>query len=157
MPFTLTSEAFRDGGDIPRRYTCDGENLSPPLAWSGVPEGTTGFALIVADPDAPGGTFTHWLLYDIPEDRTHFGEGLQAGEGGRALVNDFGQARYGGPCPPRGHGPHRYRFTLHALNTPALKLRGGTRSELEHAVQPHTLGTAALTGRYERTSTHERT
>lgn len=148
--FTLTSPAFRDGETIPRRHTCDGENLSPPLAWSGAPEGTKGFALIVDDPDAPKGTFTHWLLFDIPASRSRFDEGLEPGSGGRVLINDFGEARYGGPCPPKGHGPHRYRFTLYALNTPAVRVRGETREELEEAVRPHTLETVTLTGRYER-------
>lgn len=150
MPFTLTSEAFRDGDPIPRRYTCDGEDLSPPLAWSGAPDETGSYVLIMDDPDAPRGTFVHWMLYDIPFTKTGFEEGLPPGQGGRVLVNDFGKAAYGGPCPPKGHGPHRYRFTLYALNTQALKLYGGARRELEEAIEPHTLATAMLSGRYER-------
>jgi Raf kinase inhibitor-like YbhB/YbcL family protein len=150
MPLTLTSDAFRDGDGIPKRHTCDGANLAPSLAWAGVPRGTASFALIVDDPDAPGGTFTHWLLFDIPGHQDHFEEGLPPGKGGRALVNDFGHARYDGPCPPRGHGPHRYRFTLHALSVPALRLRGEERADLEAAIRDHTLESVTLTGTYER-------
>ena len=150
MPLVLTSAAFKEGGVIPRRHTCDGENLSPPLAWTGVPDDTSSFALIVDDPDAPNGTFTHWLLYDIPGNKGHFDEGLPAGQGGRVLINDFGNTRYDGPCPPKGHGPHRYRFTLYALAVQMLRLRGDSRSDLEEAVRSHTLESVTLIGRYER-------
>jgi Raf kinase inhibitor-like YbhB/YbcL family protein len=150
MPFTLTSDAFREGEWIPRRFTCDGEDLSPPLAWSGAPDGTESFALIVDDPDAPRGTFTHWLLFDIPMDTTHFAEGMQPGDGGRTLPNDFGHVRYGGPCPPKGHGPHRYRFTMYAVNVPVLRLHGDKRKDLDEALRSHTLASVTLTGKYER-------
>jgi Raf kinase inhibitor-like YbhB/YbcL family protein len=150
MPFTLTSDAFLDGEPIPREYTCDGEDRSPPLIWSGAPEETRSYVLIMDDPDAPRGPFVHWMLFDIPFTTTRFPAGLPPGGGGRTLVNDFGKPAYGGPCPPRGRGPHRYRFFLYALNTPALKLYGGKRSEVEEAVAAHTLAQATLTGRYER-------
>lgn len=146
MTFTIRSSAFGDGDTIPRQFTCDGEGLAPPLAWSHPPQGTRGFALVMDDPDAPHGTFTHWLLYDIPATATELrGEGA-----GTALQNDFGRAHYGGPCPPPGHGPHRYVFTLYAVDVPALDVRGRTRDALERSLRVHTLGTARLTGRYER-------
>jgi Raf kinase inhibitor-like YbhB/YbcL family protein len=151
MSFTLTSEAFQDGDWIPRRFTCEGEDLSPPLAWSAVPEGTGSFALVVDDPDAPRGTFTHWIVFDIPADLRRLDEGVQMGVAGRMLRNDFGHSRYGGPCPPRGHGPHRYRFVLYAVELPVLRLHGDTRADVDQALASHTLGSATLTGKYERT------
>lgn len=148
MAFTLRSSAFEDGETIPRQFTCDGRDLAPPLAWSDVPEGTRSFALVMDDPDAPHGTFTHWLLYDIPATTT----ALLEHAGGKALRNSFGRAEYGGPCPPPGHGPHRYIFTLYALDVPALAMRGGTRAALDRSLQAHTVATARLMGRYERES-----
>lgn len=146
MAFTLTSSAFQDGELIPRQYTCDGDDLAPPLAWSKAPEGTRSFALVMEDPDAPHGTFTHWLLYDIAATATELGDPSD----GTALPNSFGRAAYGGPCPPPGHGPHRYVFTLHAIDVPALDIHGRTRASLDRALRTHTLATARLTGRYER-------
>jgi Raf kinase inhibitor-like YbhB/YbcL family protein len=145
VAFTLTTSAFRDGDVIPTRFTCDGEDVPPPLSWQGAPEGTRSFALIVDDPDAPGGTFTHWLLHDIPGNVA----ALPA-SAGKALRNGFGRGRYGGPCPPRGDPPHRYVFTLYALDVPAVALHDGTRPSLERALRAHTLGVARLTGRYGR-------
>lgn len=121
----LTSRAFAEGETIPTRYTCDGENLSPPLAWTGAPEGTASFALICDDPDAPGGKFHHWSIRDIPADRTSLGEGVGLGAclgGMHQAVNDFGGVGYGGPCPPKGDGAHRYRFRLYALTAARLDL-----------------------------------
>jgi Raf kinase inhibitor-like YbhB/YbcL family protein len=146
MAFTLTSSAFRDGETIPRQFTCDGDDLPPPLAWSDAPDGTRSFALILDDPDAPHGTFTHWVLYDIPTTTT----GLADQRFGKALRNDFGRSGYGGPCPPVGHGPHRYFFTLYAVDVPSLTFRGGTRTALEKVIKAHTLATTRLMGRYER-------
>ena len=146
MAFTLRSSAFANGETIPLRFTCDGDDLAPPLAWTEPPEGTRSFALVMDDPDAPRGTFTHWLVYDIPGASTE----LREPSDGKALPNDFGRAAYGGPCPPPGHGAHRYVFTLHALDVPALDLHGRTRAALERSVHAHTLATARLTGRYER-------
>jgi hypothetical protein len=145
MAFTLTSSAFQDGDTIPRQFTCDGNDTAPPLAWSDAPEGTRSFALVMEDPDAPQGTFTHWLLYDIPVTTMELRE-----QAGTALRNSFGHAAYGGPCPPPGHGPHRYLFTLHAVDVPALVLHGKTRASLDQALRAHTLATARLTARYER-------
>jgi Raf kinase inhibitor-like YbhB/YbcL family protein len=146
MAFTLTSSAFQDGETIPRQFTCDGKDLAPPLAWSDAPEGTRSFALVMEDPDAPHGTFTHWLLYDIPAMTAE----LRGHAGGTALRNDFGRAAYGGPCPPPGHGPHRYVITLYAIDVAALDIHGRSRAALDRALLAHTLATARLTGHYER-------
>ena len=148
MAFTLTSSAFEDGDMIPRKFTCDGEDLAPPLAWSDAPAGTRSFALVMEDPDAARGTVAHWLLYDIPATTTVVWE--QAGA--KALCNSFGQADYGGPCPPLDDGSHRYVFRLHALDVPTLDLHAGTRRALECSLHAHTLATAHLMGRYERKS-----
>jgi Raf kinase inhibitor-like YbhB/YbcL family protein len=146
MAFTLTSSAFHDGETIPRQFTCDGDDVAPPLAWSNPPEGTRSFALVMEDPDAPRGTFTHWLLYDIPATTTE----LRGKASGVALRNSFGRAAYGGPCPPPGHGPHRYVFMLYAIDVPALDMHGSSRASMDHALRAHTLATARLTGHYER-------
>jgi Raf kinase inhibitor-like YbhB/YbcL family protein len=146
MAFTLTTPAFEDGGVIPQQFTCDGDNLPPPLGWSDPPEGTRSFALIMDDPDAPSGTFTHWLLYDIPARVAQMpGEAV-----GKSLRNDFGRSGYGGPCPPPGHGPHRYFFTLYAMDVPTQDVKGESRKSLEDALRGHTLATARLMGIYER-------
>ncbi|HXH06460.1 MAG TPA: YbhB/YbcL family Raf kinase inhibitor-like protein [Vicinamibacterales bacterium] len=151
MAFTLTSPAFADGAFIPVRYTCDGENLSPPLQWADPPSGTRSFVLIVDDPDAPAGTFTHWVLFDLPGAERHLPEAPPQKTAGRSGRNDFGKQGYGGPCPPRGHGPHRYFFRLSALDVDSLKLAAGARrSEVEAAMKGHVLGAAQLMGRYER-------
>lgn len=150
MAFALTSSAFAEGETIPRRYTCEGDDTSPPLEWTDAPPETLSFALVMDDPDAPRGTFTHWLVYDIPRDVTALDEGLPHGEAGRMLTNDFGRPAYGGPCPPKGHGTHHYRFTLHALDVPILKVREGKRAGFEEAVRSHILESAMLTGLYER-------
>ncbi|PYR90546.1 MAG: YbhB/YbcL family Raf kinase inhibitor-like protein [Acidobacteria bacterium] len=147
MEFKLSSAAFADGADIPARHTCDGEDLSPRLTWKGTPPGTRSLALVMDDPDAPRGTFTHWVVYDLPSDLTELGEGSTQGIQGR---NSFGRSGYGGPCPPSGDRPHRYRFTLHALDVPTIALEHGTREQLEAKIDTHVLGTALLVGRYQR-------
>jgi Raf kinase inhibitor-like YbhB/YbcL family protein len=148
MPFTLTSSAFADGDRIPREFTCDGANMPPPLAWSGSPQGTQGFALIVEDPDAPGGVFIHWVLYDIPARVTAW----PSEASGKTMRNGFGRSGYGGPCPPPGHGPHRYVFTMHAVDRRFLSLAGDSIAELRAALKTHTLATCRLVGHYERGS-----
>ena len=145
MALTLTSPAFADGQRVPTEYTCDGNDTPPPLGVANVPEGTRSFAVIMDDPDAPGGTFTHWLVYDIPVS----GNQLSA-TSGKALRNGFGRDGYGGPCPPPGHGRHHYNFTVYALDVPSLDVPGRTRRDLEAALKGHTLETARLTGIYER-------
>ncbi|SRR6266542_2364955 len=146
MDFTLSSPAFADGAAVPARHTCDGDDISPRLTWSGAPDRTRSLALVMDDPDAPRGTFTHWVVYDLPSDLTELDEGSTQGTQGR---NSFGRTGYGGPCPPPG-GPHRYRFTLYALDVPTLALANGTREELERKIDTHVLGTAQLMGRYQR-------
>jgi Raf kinase inhibitor-like YbhB/YbcL family protein len=143
----LESSAFADGQPIPRRHTCEGEDLSPPLAWTDVPEGTASLALIVDDPDAPRGTFTHWLGWGL--DRT--AAGLEEGEAAPAEGrNDFGETGYRGPCPPPGHGPHRYFFRLYALEQALGLSPGAGRAELDAALARSSLATAELMGTYER-------
>jgi len=134
--FSLTSSAVADGGTIPRPYTCDGEDRSPPLLWSAPPAGTRSLVLMLDDPDAPGGRFIHWLAWGIPPDTSGLGEGEPAPLEGR---NGFGSVGYRGPCPPRGHGPHHYRFRLHAV-AEELRLASGVGvRELEQALGPRTL------------------
>jgi Raf kinase inhibitor-like YbhB/YbcL family protein len=145
--FTLTSSAFEDGEGIPQRHTCEGDDLSPPLAWSGASEGTRSLALIMDDPDAPVGTFTHWFAWGIEPGSGALPEGAAAPVEGR---NDFGSVGYRGPCPPPGHGPHRYFFRLHALDADLELEAGAGREDLERAVEGHVLAVAELMGRYER-------
>jgi Raf kinase inhibitor-like YbhB/YbcL family protein len=146
MAFSVTSPAFADGQPVPREFTCDGNDAPPAMTVSDPPKGTRSFAIIMDDPDAPKGTFTHWLAYDVLAD----GHSLRATEG-KALKNDFGRKGYGGPCPPPGHGAHRYFFTVYAVDVAALDVAGGSRDELEAALEGHTLAKAGFMGRYERT------
>ncbi len=148
-PFTLTSTTFDDSGMIPTECTCDGADRSPALQWAGAPGNTQSFALIMDDPDAPNGTFTHWVRFDIPRDVL----ALDAGQpiGGIDGINDSQQPGYHGPCPPKGDDPHGYRFTLYALDVPSLGLdQWASRSEVESAMQGHELARAQLRGRYAR-------
>jgi len=147
MGFALSSPAFDDSALVPVRHTCDGDDVSPPLVWVDPPEGTRAFALIVDDPDAPSGTFTHWLLTDIPAAERSIGEGRSSGVAGK---NDFGRRGYGGPCPPRGHGRHRYRFHLHALSEPLGLGAGVDRRGIDGALGNRIIATAVLSGWYER-------
>ena len=149
--FTVTIEAFDAGGTIPGVFTCEGENLSPALSWAGEPEGTQSFALIMDDPDAPAGTWNHWLLWDIPAKVHALPQQYRATRPVHSGRNDFGKAGYGGPCPPKGDGAHRYFFRLYALDTPTLRVpRGARREELEGALRGHRLGIAEYMGRFER-------
>src|SRR5215218_439802 len=136
--FVLQSSGFEHKGSIPARYSCEGEDLSPPLSWSGVPEGTRSLALIVDDPDAPVGTFTHWLAWGLDPAAGGLAEGESAPAEG---TNDFGLGGWSGPCPPRGHGPHRYFFRLHALDAELDVRPGAAREELERALAGQVLET----------------
>lgn len=151
MAFKLVVEAFAYGETVPDRYTCQGPDLAPPLRWEAEPQGTQSFALIMDDPDAPAGTWNHWLLFDIPPTVHSLPEGHKAGQDSVSGTNDFGKLGYGGPCPPRGHGPHRYFFKLFALDVPGLKLpRGAKRADIDRALRTHILGEAQYMGKYER-------
>lgn len=157
MTFSLRTNAFSAGGGIPKKYTYEGENLSPPLTWSGAPAGVKSFALICSDPDAPHGVFQHWAIYDIPGQRTGLEEGFKPTPPIKLGLNDFGSipgysnVGYGGPLPPRGHGPHRYYFRLYALSTAALPVKEpATCLEIAKAAEPFTLATAEVMGTYER-------
>jgi Raf kinase inhibitor-like YbhB/YbcL family protein len=148
MPLTLTSSAFEPNGPIPPIYTCDGNDVSPPLSWSGLPPGAKSLALIVDDPDAPDPaapqrTWVHWVLYDIPTDAG----GLDQG-GRREGTNDWKRTGYGGPCPPIGR--HRYFFKLYALDVALPDLKHPTKQQLEHAIDGHVLDKVELIGTYHR-------
>jgi len=151
MSFQLFATAFAEGGWIPDLHTCQGADLSPSLEWSGEPAGTLSFALMVDDPDAPGGVWNHWLLYDIPARVHNLAQGYKAGSLGSSGKNDFGKPGYGGPCPFKGHGPHRYFFKLYALNIQTLGLPHSVkRPQLDQAMEGHILAEARYMGRYER-------
>src|SRR5947209_16285336 len=151
MSLKITSSAFEAQGMIPDKYSKDGGNISPPLAWTGVPEGTRSLALIVDDPDAPSGTFVHWLVYGIRPDATgmkeHMGAGPKLPDGARQGRNGFGELGYGGPRPPSG--THRYVFHLYALDTDSDVPAEFTREELEGVIEGHVLEEAQLMGRYQ--------
>ena len=149
--FTLTIDGFASGGAIPAVFTCEGSNISPALAWSAEPEGTKTFALIMDDPDAPAGTWNHWLLWDIPGGAHSVPQQYRTAHPVRSGTNDFGKTGYGGPCPPRRGGAHRYFFRLYALDTPALGVpQGARRKQLENTLQQHQLGITEYMGRFER-------
>jgi Raf kinase inhibitor-like YbhB/YbcL family protein len=154
MAFQLSSTAFNDGERIPDRYTCAGKDISPPLTWLGAPDGARSFALLCDDPDAPGGTWHHWAVFDMPADTNGLPEAYATdAKVGicRQAVNDFRRTGYGGPCPPPGHGVHHYHFRLLALAVARLDLGPKARCpEVEAAARPHLLGEARLTGTYSR-------
>jgi hypothetical protein len=149
--FTLTIEAFANGGKIPEVFTCEGNDISPALAWSDEPVGTRSFALIMDDPDVPAGTWNHWLLWDIPADMHFLPQKHWGARPVHSGMNDFGKTSYSGPCPPKGDGPHRYFFRLYALDTPTLGVEEGAhRKDAEDAIKRHELGNTEYMGRFER-------
>ena len=152
MTLRLTTSAFQSGQKIPARFTCDGANASPPLAWSGAPVAVRSFAFVCSDPDAPGGTFYHWALFDIPRATTHLAEQhATSGDGSREAANDFGKRGYGGPCPPHGHGTHHYHFRLFALDIDRLPVgQRATCRDVERIALEHVLAEAELVGIYAR-------
>ncbi len=157
MPLTLSSPAFVNGGPIPPKYTCDGDDLAPPLRWSGVPETAGSLALIVDDPDAPDPraprmTWVHWVVYNLPPEDGGLPEGATARDlppGAREGLNDWKRPGYGGPCPPIGR--HRYFFKLYALDCVLPDLGTPTKAEVEAAMAGHVLESAELVGTYQRT------
>ena len=148
----ITSASFQDGETIPTRYSCDGQDISPALSWSGVPEGTQSLGLKVVDPDAPGGPFTHWVIFNIPADTTELGEAIptsaQLPSGARQGSNDFGTIGYGGPCPPAGT-PHHYHFILYALDQTLDISAGASKAQVLNALQGHILDQAEIVGTYQ--------
>lgn len=149
MAIELTSSAFSNGQSIPSEYTGDGSDRSPPLRWTDPPEGTKSLTLICEDPDAPRGTWTHWVLFDLPASTRELPEGTKLIDGARQGKNDFGKLGYGGPAPPRGK-PHRYFFKLYALDSPLKLSAGATRAQVLSAIKGHTLAEAELMGTYQR-------
>ncbi len=147
MSITVTSTSFKEGEKIPRLYTCDDQDLSLPLAWTGVPTNTASLALIMDDPDAPSGTWVHWVLFNLSPSLT----GLEQGKNGGGVEgkNDFGRSGYGGPCPPRG-STHRYYVKLYALDGMLDLKAGATKAQVEKAMQGHILAQGQLMGKYGR-------
>jgi len=153
MTFALSSSDFANGAEIPKQFTCSGEDRSPALDWKDAPAGTKTFALIVDDPDAPVGTWVHWVIFNIPAKVDGLGGGFekkeQGPDGTRQGQNDFKKIGYNGPCPPPGK-PHRYFFKLYALNGELSLQAGATKRDLERAMEGHILGQAEWMGRYQR-------
>jgi Raf kinase inhibitor-like YbhB/YbcL family protein len=149
----IKTPSFHTGADIPRKYTCDGADVSPALAWEGAPAGSKTFALVADDPDAPTGTWVHWVFYDLPATTKDLAEGVAAAEtlpdGAKQGLNDFRKVGYGGPCPPPGPA-HRYFFKLYALDAPTNLKPRATKQQLLDAMKGHILAEAQLMGRYQR-------
>jgi Raf kinase inhibitor-like YbhB/YbcL family protein len=152
VTMVLRSDAFADGGNIPTKYTCEGDNVSPPLTWSGTPAPARSFALIMEDPDALLGAFTHWVIFDLDPTTSTLGEGVQAAPqlANSAIQgrNGFGKIGYGGPCPPRGR--HHYRFTLYALDNLLRLAPGSSKKQVLGAMHSHILEQAQLVGLFQR-------
>lgn len=150
--FTLKSPAFESQQSIPTRFTCDGENISPPLNWSGAPTGVKSFVLLLEDPDAPSGLFTHWVLFNIPAIAQSLPEAVPAkdelSDGSRHGRTSWRRNEYGGPCPPSG--VHRYFFTLYAMDTVLNLPAGASKNQVLDALEGHTLAKAELVGKYSR-------
>jgi Raf kinase inhibitor-like YbhB/YbcL family protein len=153
MTFSMTSSAFAPGASIPKAYTADGRDVSPSLRWENPPPGSQSFALICDDPDAPVGTWAHWVIWNIPASARELNEAVQhiktLADGAAQGKNDFGRIGYGGPSPPAGK-PHRYFFRLYALKEKLTLAAGASRGELERAMQGKVLATAELLGTYRR-------
>ncbi|OGN98334.1 MAG: phosphatidylethanolamine-binding protein [Chloroflexi bacterium RBG_13_50_21] len=147
MSIQITSSAFNEGDKIPRVYTCDDKNISPPLEWTGIPSDTVSLALIMDDPDAPAGTWVHWVLYNLPPNLTELEQGKSGG--GVDGKNDFNRLGYGGPCPPKGSN-HRYFIKVYALDTLLDLIPGATQAQVESAMRGHILTQGQLMGKYGR-------
>ena len=153
MALAVSSSAFQEGDKIPAQYTCEGQDVSPALTWGEPPAVTQSFALIMDDPDAPVGVFTHWVLFNLPVDSRGLSEAVpiqpQLPDGSLQGENDFGRIGYGGPCPPPGR-PHRYQFTLYALDQTLDLKAGASKKQVIDAMQGHILAQGRLTGIYQR-------
>ena len=153
MSFQISSNAFPNGETIPKKFTCDGPDVSPQLSWKNAPPSAQSFALVMDDPDAPVGTWVHWVLYNLPANTKELPEGVEKQEklasGAAQGRNDFRKIGYGGPCPPPGK-PHRYFLKLYALDGKLNLSAGATKADLERAMKGHVLGEAELMGRYGR-------
>jgi Raf kinase inhibitor-like YbhB/YbcL family protein len=151
MTFQMTSAAFHNGGQIPKKFACDGQDVSPALSWTDPPAGTKSLALIVDDPDAPAGTWVHWVLYDLPSGTRQLPEGVakdyELADGARQGHNDFGEIGYNGPCPPRG-AMHRYFFKLYALDFKTRLNPGAAKSDVVRAMRGHILAQAEVIGKF---------
>jgi Raf kinase inhibitor-like YbhB/YbcL family protein len=151
VAFKLTVEGFLEGARIPKRFTCEGDDVSPALSWIGEPAETQSFAVLMDDPDAPGGSWNHWLLWDIPSDIHSLPECNEHSSLGITGTNDFRRRGYGGPCPPQGRGSHRYFFRLFAMAVPVLGLaQGAKRPAFQDGLRKHAIAETAYMGRYER-------
>lgn len=152
MEIKIASTAFDDGGLIPPKYTCDGADISPPLNWEDVPEGTKSIALICDDPDAPAGTWVHWVLFNLPAETRELAENIPPDRtlpnGARQGTSDFGRIGYGGPCPPSG--THRYFFKIYALDAQIDLADGADKAQLLKAIEGHILDQGQLIGKYKR-------
>ncbi len=153
MKLQVSSKSFSAGADIPKKYSCDGQNISPQLAWENLPEGTRSMAVLLEDPDAPGGIFTHWVMYDLPVGMDSVAEGVPVvGEipgGGLQGLNDFGKLGYGGPCPPPGR-VHRYIFRVFALDQPLGLPSRASKGSVQQAMHGHVLAEGELMGKFRR-------
>jgi Raf kinase inhibitor-like YbhB/YbcL family protein len=150
---SISAEGFKDGTTIPDVYTCKGKDISPSLSWKGIPAGTKSIALIMDDPDAPGGTFVHWVLYNVPAQIQKLPEGMShdkiLSDGSMQGMTDFGRTGYGGPCPPPGK-PHRYYFKIYALDSRIELSPGASKKQLENAMAGHILAKGEIVGIYKR-------
>lgn len=153
MAISISSPAFSESEKIPPEYTCEGSDISPQLDWSGIPEGTKSLVLIFDDPDAPGGIFTHWVIFNIPPDSSGLPKAFPSTpdlpDGTLQGINDFGRTGYGGPCPPAGK-PHRYRFTLYAIDKQLDLIAGSSKNQVINAISNHILDQGQLNGTYQR-------
>lgn len=153
MALVVSSSAFQEGTEIPTKYTCQGQDISPALSWSEPTAGTRSFVLIVDDPDTPAGVFTHWVFFNLPADSRKLPEAVptqaQLQDGSLQGKNDFGKIGYGGPCPPPGR-PHRYQFTIYALDQTLDLKAGASKKQVLEAMKGHILAQGRLTGTYQR-------
>jgi len=147
MVIHVSSSAFANKTVIPKKYTCDGSNVAPPLEWTGVPPDAKSVAIICEDPDAPSGTFTHWVLYDLPSFTQAVAEGTSMGKSG---VNDFGKPGFGGPCPPQRDAAHHYHFRVYALDVDSLGPAGLSKGSALQAMRGHIVAQGELIGTYKR-------